>query len=173
MKYSGRDLILGGLFLALALTLPLAFHAVGLGSAFLPMFLPIITAGFLTAPPVALSVGFLSPLASAVLTGMPPFFPPVAFIMAAEGLVLAGVPSLLRRKTGGNIWAVLTVTVVFDRLLLLGLVFLVSAWLELPEEILSAAAVLEGAPGILIIFLLVPVVVKNLERALKNLPVSE
>jgi len=38
MKYSGQDLVLGGLFLSLALVVPFLFHAIGLGSAFLPMF---------------------------------------------------------------------------------------------------------------------------------------
>ncbi|MBN1272708.1 MAG: ECF transporter S component [Candidatus Aminicenantes bacterium] len=173
MNYSGRDLVLGGLFLALALALPVVFHAVGLGRAFLPMFLPIVTAGFLTVLPVALTVGMLSPLTSAALTGMPPFFPPVAFIMMIEGIVLAGVPSLLRRKLGWNIWGVLALTVFLDRLLLLVAVFFVSTWLDLPEKVLSVAAVIEGFPGILILFLVVPVIVGKLEKILKNLPVSE
>ncbi|UCH97132.1 MAG: ECF transporter S component, partial [Candidatus Aminicenantes bacterium] len=72
-KYSGYDLLLGGLFMALALVFPMVFHAVGLGSAFLPMFYPIAAAGFLVALPVALVVGTMSPLVSALITGMPPF----------------------------------------------------------------------------------------------------
>jgi len=78
------QLLTGGLFLALALGLPLAFHLVGLGSSFLPMFYPILLAGFLLDFQVAVLVGLLSPLLSAALTGMPPFYPPIAFIMMAE-----------------------------------------------------------------------------------------
>jgi len=60
MKYSGPNLLLGGLFLSLALVVPILFHAIGLESAFLPMFFPIIIAGFLVAFPVA--VGLVSTL---------------------------------------------------------------------------------------------------------------
>jgi len=60
MKYSGRDLLLDGLFLSLALVVPVLFHVIGLGSTFLSMFFPIIIIGFLVAFPVA--VGFISPL---------------------------------------------------------------------------------------------------------------
>ncbi|MCU0289629.1 MAG: ECF transporter S component, partial [Acidobacteria bacterium] len=65
-KSSGYDLLLAGLFMALALVLPLLFHAIGLGSAFLPMFFPIIAAGFLVTLPAALVVGVMSPLVSAL-----------------------------------------------------------------------------------------------------------
>ena len=62
MKYSGQDLVLGGLSLSLALVVPSLFHAIGLGSAFLPMFFQVIIAGFLVVFPLAMDVGFISPL---------------------------------------------------------------------------------------------------------------
>ena len=62
MKYSGQDLVLGGLFSSLALVVPFLFHAIGLRSAFLPMFFQVIIAGFLVVLPVAMAVGFISPL---------------------------------------------------------------------------------------------------------------
>ena len=43
--------------MALALVFPVVFHAVDLGNAFLPMFYPIIAAGFLVALPAAVVVG--------------------------------------------------------------------------------------------------------------------
>lgn len=87
MKHPSFDYVLAGLFLAAALVLPVFFHALGLGSAFMPMFYPLALAGFLVAAPLAMITGVSAPLLSALLTGMPPFYPPIAFIMTAEGLL--------------------------------------------------------------------------------------
>ncbi|MGB9619107.1 MAG: ECF transporter S component, partial [Armatimonadota bacterium] len=72
MRYSARDLALGGLFGATGVALPIVFHAVGLGKAFLPMHLPVLVCGLLISPTVAFAVGVVTPLVSSVLTGMPP-----------------------------------------------------------------------------------------------------
>lgn len=162
-KYSGYDLLLGGLFMALALVFPVIFHALGLGSAFLPMFYPIIAAGFLVALPVAMVVGVMSPLVSALITGMPPFFPPIALIMMFEGVVLTAVPALLYQRLRTNPWLITIITMTTDRLLLLFLVLFFSAALRLPEGVLSAAALINGIPGTVLILILIPPLVKQME----------
>ncbi len=173
MRHSGRELVLGGMLIALAVVLPMAFHAAGLGSAFLPMFFPVILAGFLTAPPVAFAVGLLSPLSSALLTGMPPFFPPYAFVMTAEGIVLAGIPAFLRVKKGVSILPVLIATLLGDRLVLLVAVTLASRILELPAGVLGPAAVIHGLPGMAMILVVLPPMIKALERRIKSMPAME
>ncbi|MFW6140074.1 MAG: ECF transporter S component [Acidobacteriota bacterium] len=169
MTYQGKDVILGGLFLALALVIPILFHAVGLGSAFLPMFFPIIAAGFMIAPAVAVVVGVTSPLLSALLTGMPPFFPPIAFIMMAEGVVLAGIPSILYQKYRANLYLTLIATLAADRLVLFLAVVAVSKWLNLPENVLGWASLIRGIPGIVLIMLIIPPLVKKLKERLTTL----
>jgi hypothetical protein len=171
--YNGRDLLLGGLFLALALVLPVLFHAVGLGSAFLPMFFPILLAGFFTAPVVAVTVGFTAPLVSALLTGMPPFFPPVAFIMMLEGLVLGGGAALFYQKFRWNVYPALILTVVLDRVLLFGCVLLAAAWLDLPRGVLGIASVARSIPGIILILVIIPPLVKSLAGRLQLLAQME
>ncbi|MBS3818862.1 ECF transporter S component [bacterium] len=173
MRYSGRDLLLGGLFLALALVVPVLFHAVGLGSAFLPMFFPILITGFLVAWPVAVVVGFIAPLFSALLTGMPPLFPPVAFIMMAEGLFLAGIPALLYQRYRWNLLVTLVITLLVDRLVLLGGVLMASRWLHLPEGVLGLASLIRGLPGIALILVLIPPLVKKLQQRMSFLCVME
>ncbi|NPV47682.1 MAG: hypothetical protein HPY69_12040 [Armatimonadetes bacterium] len=98
--FEARDLALGGLLGALAITLPLAFHAMGPGAGpiFLPMYLPILALGLLASWEVALAVGLAAPLLSAVLTGMPPLAPPIALLMAFELAVLATAASLARSR---------------------------------------------------------------------------
>jgi LytS/YehU family sensor histidine kinase len=168
VKYSGRDVLMGGLLIALALVLPVLFHALNLGSAFLPMFLPIVLAGYLLAPSVALAVGALAPLLSALLTGMPPFFPPIALIMMVEGLALAGIPALLYQKYRWNVYFTLLITLFVDRMVSLGLVVLSSHWLNLPEEAVGISLVLKGIPGIILIVAAIPPMVKFFEDKKKR-----
>ena len=85
-----RAMVISASMAAMGLVLPIAFHAVGLGSKFLPMLLPLLLNGFLAPLPWAVATGALTPLLSAVTTGMPPLFPPVAFSMSLECAVLGG-----------------------------------------------------------------------------------
>lgn len=172
-KYTGYDLLLGGLFMALALVFPIIFHALGLGSAFLPMFFPIIAAGFLIALPAALVVGVMSPLVSALLTGMPPFFPPVVFIMMAEGLALTVVPALLYRRLKVNAWISAIVAMIADRLVLLTAILLLSRWLELPQGVLTLTSLLNGLPGTILIPLVIPPLVKKMEHTVRLARMTE
>lgn len=173
MKYRGYDLLLGGLFLALALVFPFIFHVTGLGSSFLPMFYPIIMAGFLISFPVAAFVGIISPLVSALISGMPPFFPPVAFIMMVEGFILAGIPAILYQRYKVNVWITLILTIFVDRITLFGLVFVASKLLQLPEDFLGLVLVVQGVPGIVVILIVVPVLIKNLQKRIQCLGVLE
>jgi hypothetical protein len=173
MKYTGRDILLGGLLVALAIVIPILFHAVGLGSAFLPMFYPILLAGYLTPVPVALTVGLVSPLASALLTGMPPLFPPVAFVMMAEGIVLSFVPSVLYRKHKINIWLTLTVAVILERIVLLAAVILFALFLKLPQQVLAIVSLVHGLPGIVLMFVVIPPLVKEFEKRMNTMVVTE
>ncbi len=173
MRAAGKDLLLGGLFFALAIALPVLFHAVGLGSAFLPMFFPIIISGFFVALPAALAVGMLSPLTSALLTGMPPFYPPIAFIMMLEGIFLAGLPAVLYQRYKISVWPVLIATILVDRLVLLGAVLVVSHWLDLPKNIMGVASLVKGIPGIILIIILIPPLIKKLNSRLEKIFIYE
>lgn len=93
-----RDMALGGLFGALGIVVPIAFHALGpgVGPVFLPMYLPILALGLVASVSVSAPVGFITPLLSAALTGMPPLAPPIALLMAFELAALAGVAGAAR-----------------------------------------------------------------------------
>ncbi len=172
-NYSGYDVLTGGLFLALALVLPVLFHAVGLGSSFLPMFFPLLAAGFLTALPVAVGIGVTAPLVSALLTGMPPFFPPIVFIMMAEGAVLGALPALLYRRLNLNPWLTASITVLADRLVLLVSVLLLSRLLELPGGMLTAAALIKGLPGAVLLVVVIPPLVKPMDARMRPVRLLE
>jgi hypothetical protein len=165
--YSARDIVFGGLFLALAVVVPYLFHVVGggkLGSVFLPMLLPIAMCGFLTGARVAVVVGATAPLVSSLLTGMPPMYPPIALMMCGEGMLLGGLTSVLYRKVKLNVWISLAAATGSERLFVAFAALVLSRWFSLPERLLSWAAVVYGLPGVALQFAIIPATVKLLEK---------
>lgn len=156
MKHPSFDYVLAGLFLAAALVLPVFFHALGLGSAFMPMFYPLALAGFLVAPPLAMITGVAAPLVSALLTGMPPFYPPIAFIMMAEGLLFTALPHWLQKLLRLSVWLTLLIILLLDRLLLYLLMLGMSSLLHLPGWFLGWTSVLHGLPGLAVMMAILP-----------------
>ena len=164
------DWLLGGLFLALAIALPLAFHLVGMGSTFLPMFYPVVLAGFLLRLQVSVLVGILAPLLSAALTGMPPLYPPVAFIMVLELLVMTAMSWALFQKLHLNIYLSLFLTILADRLVLLLATWIVADWLKLPGMVLGPVTMVKGLPGLIIIFLVIPPAALKIREKMRQSP---
>ena len=96
-KFSVKNLVLGALFLALALVLPFFTGQIPqIGTMLCPMHLPILLAGFVCGGPVGAVVGFIAPLLRMVMFGMPPFY--VAIAMAFELLTYGLVSGIMYRK---------------------------------------------------------------------------
>ncbi|MFC1558274.1 ECF transporter S component [candidate division KSB1 bacterium] len=161
-----REMVTAAIFGALGVIFPVLFHLIGLGSVFLPMYLPIATMGFLVSFPIAVSTGIITPLFSAVVTGMPPFFPPVALVMCIELSVLAGSISLFYRRFKWNIWISLIGAIILSRTIYILILLLVIPLLMLPPEILTIAAVISSIPGIILMAAIVPFAVKTIENKL-------
>lgn len=157
-------MVLSAAMAALALTLPVAFHMVGLGSRFLPMLLPLLLNGFLVPLPWAAATGLIVPLLSSIATGMPPMYPPVAAALACEGAVLGSVAALLFRQGKGNLWVALVAAIVAGRSVALGVSFLLARHFGLPPAFASLAMLVQGLPGVALQLAVVPVVVRGLRR---------
>jgi hypothetical protein len=160
-KLSPRELALSGLLGAAALVLPFLFHLVHLGSLFMPMYLPLVTLAFLVRPAPAAVTALAVPLLSAVLTGMPPFYPPVAVSMALELGAMAACLSWLRRcwpKVGVLLF--LVPVLVLGRILSVGLVYAFSLVMTLPAPFLAGVSFLSGWPGIVLMVVVVPALVR-------------
>ncbi len=97
MTRKTQQLTLTAMFLALCVIVPIVFHLAALGKFFLPMFLPIILAGFIIEYPLAIFVGLLGPVTSALMTGMPPLFP-MALLMTGEGVAATAIVAYLYHK---------------------------------------------------------------------------
>ncbi|MDX1359415.1 MAG: ECF transporter S component [Clostridia bacterium] len=84
-----RKLTYAGLFLALAVLLPMLFHLAGFaGQVFLPMHIPVLLCGFICGKRYGLLVGAVAPLINTMITGMPVLYPigiAMVFELAAYG----------------------------------------------------------------------------------------
>lgn len=162
-----RELTWGAACIALGLAVPALFHAVGLGSVFLPMFLPLLAAGLLLPKLPAVMVGALTPPLSALLTGMPPLVPPVAPVMAIEGAVLGLLSSWLYRDRGWQIVLAAAVAVLGQRLIMVMVTMILAPLFGLPGRLAALTLLLQGLPGVLLLVLGVPLLVRRFQRLLR------
>lgn len=146
---------------ALALVLPVVFHMVGLGSRFLPMLLPLLLNSFLSAWPWALGTGLAVPWISALATGMPPIYPPVAAVMSLEAAVMACCAPLTRRLP--LFWSV-SLTIFCGRLAAFGGSWALARLFGLPPAFASVGIIVQGLPGVALQLAVVPLVLKKLAR---------
>ncbi len=156
-----RDLAYCGVFGAAALLLPPLFHLLHLGSLFLPMFHPLLVLAFLAAPGPVAGTAVLVPLLSGALTGMPPFWPPIAPLMSAELGVTCGAIALVRRRwPRANEWAVLVPSLALGRAVWIGLVYAFGRVVDLPAAFLAGISFLAGWPGMILAISVVPLAVR-------------
>ena len=160
-RLSPRELAYCGLFGAAALLLPVLFHLVHLGHVFMPMYLPLITLSFFVRPLPAAITALLSPILSAALTGMPPFYPPVAIFMTIELAVMGSLIAVaIRYWPRANEWLILVPVLLFGRIFYVGLVYVFSLAIELPARFMAGLSLLGGWPGIILMIVVVPPVVR-------------
>ncbi len=161
-----RELAYCGLLGAAALLLPPLFHLVRLGHVFMPMYLPLVALAFFVRPLPAAATALLPPLLSGAVTGMPPFYPPVAVFMAIElammGLLIA---SVRRRWPHANEMFVLVPVLLLGRVLYVGLVYGFSRLIELPAGVMAGLSLLAGWPGLVLMTVVIPPVVRLAGRA--------
>ena len=171
---SARELAFCGLFGAAALMLPVIFHALHLGRIFMPMYLPLLALAYFVRPLPAAVTAIVTPLLSGAVTGMPPFFPPVAVFMALELSVMASLIAwVCTRWPRANEWLVLVPTLLLGRVLYVGLVYLFSLFIDLPAGLIAGLSFLSGWPGIILMIAAVPAMARGSRPARRRLACSE
>lgn len=161
-----RQLVLSGLFIAIGVLLPVIFHMFGLGSVFLPMHLPVLMAGFLVDVPFGILVGAITPILSSLITGMPPAFPVLPY-MVFELATYGGSASLFYRKLKFNIYISLIFSMVLGRVVSAIVVWILATFFmaKLPGPfVFIAGSITKGLPGIVIQLILIPILMIALER---------
>ncbi|MDR3318798.1 MAG: ECF transporter S component [Clostridiales bacterium] len=153
---------------AAAVLLPWLTHMAGgrtLGAQLLPMYLPIILAGFLVGPLFAAGVAALSPVLAFAITGMPPAA--ALPFMTAELIVYALVCGILyskafKKSLPGILLSTALAIIAGKGVYALGvLTFAAVTPLTLDGYF---AAIIAGWPGMLIQFTVIPLTVKLLGR---------
>jgi thiamine transporter ThiT len=170
-------LSLSALFLALALALPfLTGQIPQLGSALLPMHLPVLLCGFVCGWPWGLAVGLIAPLMRTLIFGMPPLMPTaitMTFELGAYG-AFAGLMYARLPKSGARAYVALIVAMLLGRVAW-GLASFAVYGLFLSKSftlaLFVAGAFVNAWPGIVVQLALVPVIVLALERA-KLIPIN-
>jgi len=156
-----RELAYCGLFGAAALLLPVLFHVLHVGHVFMPMYLPLVALAFFVRPGAAALTALLVPLLSGAVTGMPPFSPPIAPVMAVELMLMGGIIGGLRAAFPPlPVWAVLVVTLAVGRAVNAGLLYGAARMLELPAGFIAGISLLSGWPGLVLMMVVIPQVVR-------------
>jgi hypothetical protein len=163
-----NNILLAVIFAVLGIAVPALFHAIGLGSMFLPMYLPLSVGAFLLKERNAFMTGALTPLLSGLLTGMPPFYPPIAFVMAAQLGVFCLMVSLLTHRFRWNIMPALITAVVSDRVILFVCYYFILPSFQVHSVFFALYDVAKGIPGIAIMFAAVPSVVPRCIRIIQR-----
>lgn len=171
-KSSIKHLTITAMCAALCVLLPMAFHALqNAGAIFLPMHIPVLLCGLICGAPYGLICGLLGPLLSHLLTGMPPMGKLLLMMMelACYGALCGLFMRAVRvEKPLTKIYIALFAALLSGRILV-GMLRGVYALLFVPGSFTPAmwasGYFVTGLPGLMIQVVLVPILVRALQRA--------
>jgi len=156
--------------IALCYVLPLAFHAIGGGSVFLPMHIPVLLCGLISGPVYGVFCGLIGPILSNLLSGMPA---PTQLISMIPELCTYGLVSglLLKFIRTGRVYADLYLAMVPAMFCGRVVAGLAKALLYLSSaegyslSIWVSAHLVESLPGTILQLLVIPTLVFTLMKA--------
>lgn len=165
-----KQLVWAALFLAMGLLFPFITGQIPqIGNMLLPMHIPVLLCGFICGWKYGLTVGFITPLFRSVLFGMPVFFP-TAFSMAFELMTYGFVSGFLYEKAQwkckGSIYRVLLTAMISGRVVwgIVQAILLGVGEAGITLQIFWASTIINAIPGILLQFIVVPVIVLALNH---------
>jgi len=170
-----RKLTYSAMLLALAVLMPRVAGLIpDIGKTLNLMHIPVLLCGFLCGWPWGLGVGFVAPLLSSAINGMPGIFPDatvMAFELAAYGAIAGLMYRILPRKwRAGRVYAALLIAMVAGRIVYAVVyLFLTGVGLVQINDALLVfvwtRAVVKPILGIALQIAVVPLLVLALERA--------
>jgi thiamine transporter ThiT len=167
-KFSTKNLVLSGLFLALCMLLPFITGQIpAIGKALLPMHIPVLLCGFICGAPYGVIVGFIAPLLRNLLFQFPPMptAATMAFELAAYGL-LAGLLYKALPKKPLFVYVSLLLSMIGGRLVwgLASLIIYGLSGASFTWELFMGGALLNAIPGIIAQIVLIPVIIMALRK---------
>lgn len=155
---------------ALCYVLPLAFHALALGTALSPMHLPVLLCGLICGWPYGAFCGVAGPLLSSLLSNMPPAPMLVSMIpeLCAYGLFSGLLMKFIRTgRTAADLYLALIPAMVLGRVVggVAQAVFYLSGARPYSIAIWATSYVVGTLPAIVLQLILLPALVLVLARA--------
>ncbi len=169
-----KRLTTSAMFLAMGILLPQVFHIAGgsmSGKIFLPMHIPTLLCGFVCGPFWAGAVGFVCPLLSSAITGMPEMFPQGISQMGemlVYGAVSGAVSHYLMKNKGTllNVYVSLISAMICGRIVsgIIKYLLLIPTANPLTWKAFIGAAVITSWPGIVIQLVIIPIIVAVIKK---------
>lgn len=175
MQVKTKNLVMGSFFLALGLMLPYFFHFIGMsGTIFLPMHIPVLLCGFILGGRYGFIVGLLTPLLNALLTGMPPLYP-IAISMALELAAYGFVAGYLYKNKKVQITLSLISAMLLGRAVfgIANYLLLTLGGKKFVLKMFLTSAFVKSIWGIIIQLILVPIIVKAIEKNAERVGIHE
>lgn len=155
--------------IALCYVLPIAFHAVGLGSILSPMHIPVLLCGLICGGWSGLICGLIGPVLSSLLSGMPSLMmlPRMIPELCAYGLVGGLMMKIRTGKTITDVYLSLAAAMVAGRLVggIATAVFYTVTSGVYSITLWFTSYFAESIPGIVAHLILVPVLYVTMEKA--------
>lgn len=151
-------IVYAGVFVALGILLPQAFHVFGqsAGMTFLPIHIPILMAGLIIGAEYGGLVGLLVPILSCVLTGMPPV--PKVYFMLFELIPYGIFTGVFIRKQ--NVYISLILAMLLGRVCygisLAAGVYLLGIHAPFANGTAFLGGLVSGIPGMVIQLIVIP-----------------
>ena len=170
MNDRGMKMVFSALYLAIALVLPFMTGQIPqIGAMLSPMHIPVLLCGFVCGWQWGMAVGLIVPILRSLLFGMPAMYPTaiaMTFELAAYGIISGLMYRALPKKTW-SIYVSLITAMIGGRLVWGAARFALAglSGTEFPMSAFLAGAVINAVPGIILHIVLIPVLVKALERA--------
>ena len=159
-----RKLVSCALCIALGVLLPMAFHVIpNAGSIFLPMHIPVLICGLFCGWPYGLACGILTPFISSVTTGM--ILPQMMVELAVYGLVTGLCASYIPVKNEmTKLYMSLIIAMLAGRIMngLVNTCILSTQGYTL--SVFMSASFITCLPGIVIQLIVIPVLVRILNK---------
>lgn len=155
---------------AMCYVLPLAFHALALGTALSPMHLPVLLCGLICGWPYGAFCGIVGPVLSSVLSNMPPAPMLVSMLpeLCAYGLFSGLLMKLVRTgRTAADLYLSLIPAMALGRIVggIAQAAFYLSSARPYSIAIWAGAYVVGTLPAIVLQLILLPALVMVLVRA--------
>ncbi len=170
IKNNTKKIILSSMMLSLGIILPLFTSQLKeIGDSLLPMHLPVMLCGLICGYGYGAAIGFCMPFLRSLIFSMPPLYPNAVWMaleLATYGFVIGFLYNKKQHKSTISLYFSLVCSMICGRIVW-GVAKLIL--LTIKGNAFTLAAFISGGfidafPGIIIQLILIPVIIKILER---------